>query len=135
MISDRTKANRGLFMSETVISLGPASGQPLDLSHLRRYTLGDARLEKEVLSLFLAQLPVTIAALKMAATDDDWRMAAHTIKGSGRAVGAWPLATVAEDAEHLTGSRNAVCCSDAVARIERAADEVSRYIQGAFKTA
>ena len=30
-------------------------------------------------------------------------MAAHTLKGSARAVGAWPLATIAEDAERMRG--------------------------------
>ncbi len=60
---------------------------PVDLKHLRRYTLGDAGLEREILDLFFGQLPTTIAALAAAATPKEWKVAAHTLKGSGRAVG------------------------------------------------
>lgn len=101
---------------------------PVDLKHLRRYTMGDARLEKEVLELFLAQLPQTISALHEAATDKDWRMAAHTLKGSGRAVGAWRVARLAEHAERLPGVANRSICFEAVARIEEAALEARSYI-------
>lgn len=127
---DRLHGNSGAYGSSEIAN---ASLKPLDFSHLRRYTLGDAGLEKEVLALFLAQLPVTIAALRSASTDRDWRRAAHTLKGSGRAVGAWPLAKVAEEAERLTELSDADCCSAHVARIERAADEVSRFISVAFE--
>jgi HPt (histidine-containing phosphotransfer) domain-containing protein len=71
----------------------------IDLAHLRRFTLGDEALEQEILGLFIAQLPVTIQALKEARTDRDWLIAAHTLKGSARAVGAWRLARIAELAE------------------------------------
>ena len=101
---------------------------PVDLKHLRRYTMGDLALEKEVLELFLAQLPQTISALSDAATDKDWRIAAHTLKGSGRAVGAWRVARLAEHAERLTGVSNRMNCSDAVARIEEAAREARSFI-------
>jgi HPt (histidine-containing phosphotransfer) domain-containing protein len=102
---------------------------PLDLTHLRRYTLGDAKLEAEVLALFLSQLPVTITALSAASSDRDWRVAAHTIKGSGRAVGAWRLAHAAEEAERMTVVADASLRGAQVARIEEAAAEVRRYIE------
>ena len=60
-------------------------------------------LELEILGLFVEQLPITIGALEHAPTDKEWGMAAHTLKGSARAVGAWPLAALAEDAERLHG--------------------------------
>ncbi len=101
---------------------------PVDLKHLRRYTLGDIALEKEVLGLFLAQLPQTIAALSHAETDRDWRIAAHTLKGSGRAIGAWRLARLAEQAERVLGVKNRVTCGEAVARIEEAAQEARSFI-------
>ena len=105
---------------------------PVDIKHLRRYTLGDVNLEKEVLGLFLAQLPQTIAALSHAETDRDWRIAAHTLKGSGRAVGAWRLARVAEQAERVLGVKNRAHCRDAVARIEEAAAEARSFIQTTY---
>ncbi|MBN9246850.1 MAG: Hpt domain-containing protein, partial [Hyphomicrobium sp.] len=80
-----------------------ANELPIDLAHLRRYTLGDKALEDEVLRLFLAQLPETLAALRTAATERDWKIAAHTLKGSSRAVGAWRIASLAQEAEALRG--------------------------------
>ena len=113
-------------------TLSPSSEQfqlcPVDLKHLRRYTLGDLALEKEVLDLFLAQLPQTIAALSHAETDRDWRIAAHTLKGSGRAIGAWRLARLAEQAERVQGVRNRTSCGEAIARIEEAAHEARAFI-------
>ena len=85
----------------------PTAPWPVDLIHLRRYTMGDKQLEAEVLDLFAGELPKTVAALKRAATEEAWKMAAHTLKGSARAVGAWRLAraaTVAErNAEAVSG--------------------------------
>ena len=87
------------FDPHTPNNWGGSSELPVDLNHLRRYTLGDKALEQEVLRLFLAQLPETIASLRSAATERDWKMAAHTLKGSSRAVGAWRIASLAQEAE------------------------------------
>ena len=100
----------------------------VDLKHLRRFTLGDRALEKEVLELFLGQLPETIASLRGAATEKDWRIAAHTLKGSGRAVGAWRIARLAEQAERMLGVKNTESRLEAVARIEDAAREAQSFI-------
>jgi HPt (histidine-containing phosphotransfer) domain-containing protein len=74
---------------------------PIDFTHLSRYTLGDKALEQEVLQLFAAEVPVTLGRLRSADTDRAWQEAAHTIKGSARAVGAWEVAGLAEKAEQL----------------------------------
>lgn len=71
----------------------------LDLDHLRVYTLGAADLEREVIGLFVAELPRICAALASAAAAQDWYRAAHTLKGSALAVGARELAAVAVEAE------------------------------------
>jgi HPt (histidine-containing phosphotransfer) domain-containing protein len=106
------------------------SAAPLDLAHLRRYTMGDAGLELEILGLFADQLPITIAALKNAASQKEWGMAAHTLKGSARAVGAWPLATIAESAERLHSLQDSTERGEVVHRIEEAADVARSYIAG-----
>jgi HPt (histidine-containing phosphotransfer) domain-containing protein len=105
---------------------------PIDLQHLRRYTMGDPKLEKEVLELFIAQLPLTIRALSEAGSDRDWQMAAHTLKGSGRAVGAWRVARLAEHAERPDTIKSAAMRSHAVAGLEVAAEEARTFISLAY---
>ena len=88
-----------------------------------------AGLELEILGLFVEQLPITIGALERATTDKEWGMAAHTLKGSARAVGAWPLAALAEDAERLDLQRRCGHArSDTFGRLEAAAEEARAYI-------
>lgn len=106
-----------------------AGAPPIDLAHLRRYTLGDAALEKEVLQLFLDQLPRTIAALAEAQRDRDWKLATHALKGSGRCVGAWRIAALAETAERLAFDSPADLRSEAVARLSEAAIEAGDFIR------
>lgn len=76
-----------------------ACAAPIDHHHLGRYTLGNRALEIEVLQLFAGQAPLTLAELEAATTEKAWHIAAHTLKGSARAVGAWEVARVAEAAE------------------------------------
>lgn len=62
---------------------------------LEHNTMHDHRLAAEVLGLFLAQLPATLRLLDEAATANDWKFAAHTLKGSCMAVGAQKLHNLA----------------------------------------
>lgn len=108
------------------------TADPVDLAHLRRYTMGDTALEKEVLQLFLLQLPVTIAALNDAASNREWMVAAHTLKGSCRAVGAWRIATLAEEAERHMAELNATQRRATLEGIEEAAGEARAFIDRAY---
>jgi HPt (histidine-containing phosphotransfer) domain-containing protein len=101
---------------------------PIDLTHLRRFTLGDKSLELEILGLFIEQVPVTLESLKSALTDQDWRMAAHTLKGSSRAVGAWRLAKLSERAESLGGPSDHAACALVLREIEEAAAEAHAQV-------
>jgi HPt (histidine-containing phosphotransfer) domain-containing protein len=67
-----------------------AEHQLIDLEHLRRMTLGDSALEREVLAMFLKQLEQVLGAL--AALPPDAGALAHTLKGSARAIGAFGVA-------------------------------------------
>lgn len=100
----------------------------LDLGHLRRFTLGDQGLELEILELFITQAPITLAALNSAITDRDWRIAAHTLKGSARAVGAWRVARLAERAEGMSRRRNPADCEAAARELAGALSEASAFI-------
>ncbi len=79
------------------------SSRPVDLVHLSRYTLGDLALEREVLELFRAQSPIYLERLRGAGSDKDWKDAAHSLKGSASAIGAWRTAAAAERAGALSG--------------------------------
>lgn len=105
---------------------------PIDLKHLRRYTMGNTELEKEILGLFLGQLPETIRSLRQAATPREWHVAAHTLKGSGRAVGAWRVARLAEHAERSLNVVNRDACLEAIGRIESAAEEARSFIWSTY---
>lgn len=74
---------------------------PVDLAHLARFTLGDAALEREVLELFCTQSVAYLEQLRAATSHKDWCDAAHSLKGSARAVGAWRMARAAEYIETL----------------------------------
>jgi HPt (histidine-containing phosphotransfer) domain-containing protein len=82
----------------------PASERPVDLVHLSRFTLGDEKLEREVLQLFRVQTRIYLDRLESAADSKSWRHAAHTIKGSARGIGAWAVASAAQSAEELAAA-------------------------------
>jgi HPt (histidine-containing phosphotransfer) domain-containing protein len=100
----------------------------LDLAHLRRFTLGDHNLELEILELFITQAPITLAALNSAGTDRDWRIAAHTLKGSARAVGARRVARLAERAEAMSRRNDPAACDAGVRELADALSEASAFI-------
>jgi len=98
----------------------------LDREHLARYTLGERDLEREVLDLFLGQVPETMAELKAARDHKAWHQAAHTLKGSARVIGAWQLADAAAKAERMDddpATRN-----ELINRLENALDDVCRAV-------
>ena len=66
---------------------------PIDIAHLKRMTLGDTGLEREVLAMFAGQAVRLIEAL--AALPGDAAELAHTLDGSARAIGAFRVADAA----------------------------------------
>lgn len=113
-----------------------ASGRavPIDLTHLRRFTLGDRELENEILGLFIDQAPTTIETMLKARSDRDWQRAAHTLKGSARAVGAWRIAELAERAEMMGGMSDSKACDRLLGHLKVAADEARRHISTLART-
>jgi HPt (histidine-containing phosphotransfer) domain-containing protein len=81
--------------------MSPASAHPplLDLDHLRRQTFGDAALERELLGLFEQQCARLTPLMSGGVPSAEAADAAHTLKGSARAVGAWRVAALAEEVE------------------------------------
>lgn len=102
------------------------AGYPIDHAHLARYTMGNRALEIEVLQLFAGQAPETMASLVSARDAKAWHAAAHTLKGSARAVGAFAVADAAETAEKA--GHDAAARADLLARIETLLAEARGYI-------
>ena len=106
----------------------PAHAEPaLDIGYLRRFTHGDAALEREVLHLFATQLSVSLEQLRASATAKAWREWSHAIKGSAAAVGANQLAAAALAAEQLDFAAEDAR-SAALAALDAAAEEVCGLI-------
>lgn len=108
--------------------IGDPGAPPIDSDHLARYTLGETQLEREVLQLFCDQIMSVVPRLNGAISTRDWKMAMHTLKGSGRAVGAWRLAAAAAAAERLDTVDLAVR-HEAIRQVEDAAREVVEHVR------
>ncbi len=82
-------------------SLVPRS--PIDLAHLSEQTLGDRRLQRELLCLFSAQSPRLLAQIRAVWHDENGTLndLAHQLKGSARAIGAFRVAAAAETLESI----------------------------------
>jgi HPt (histidine-containing phosphotransfer) domain-containing protein len=79
---------------ESAESLAP--GRPIDLVHLSRQSCGDRDLEREVLGLFREQCARLLAVIAEAGRAKAGLVAAHTLKGAARGVGAFRVASLAE---------------------------------------
>lgn len=93
----------------------------LDLAHLDLYVEGDTALRDEILAIFEENAQRWLTALDPAADDRSWKIAAHTLKGAARGVGAWSVGEVCAEAETLIDDDAARARrQDARARIQRA---------------
>jgi HPt (histidine-containing phosphotransfer) domain-containing protein len=102
---------------------------PIDVEHLKRMTLGDAGLEREVLAMFSGQ--AVRLMLELAAPSSDRGALVHTLKGSARAIGAFRVAEAAEFLEAALRqggdpSEALDALADAVAGARMAIEEILR---------
>lgn len=116
--------------AQSVPNEAAAGGTPIDHAHLARFTLGNRDLEIEVLQLFAQQTPDFVGQLRQAESAKEWRAAAHTIKGSARAVGAHAVGNAAEQAERLTVAMDDPQRAAAIHAIEEALAAAIDYISG-----
>ena len=108
--------------------LAPDDGT-IDIAHLRRMTLDDESIEREVLVMFAAQAAGLIKA--MAASPSDAAAKAHTLRGSAQAIGAFHVAGAAERMESAIGcggntSEALAALNEAVTQARNAIDEILR---------
>jgi HPt (histidine-containing phosphotransfer) domain-containing protein len=109
-------------------ALRKGSVRPVDLVYLSRFTLGERALEREVLELFCTQSFVYLERLNDAQSDKDWKDAAHSLKGSARAIGAWRTAEAAERAEALSGEDLPGARALSLREVESSLTEAKTYI-------
>jgi hypothetical protein len=77
----------------------------LDTGHLAQITLGDAGLQREVLTLFVRQSADLMD--RLSSLPADAAAIAHTLNGSARGIGAFSAAACAERLERSAGDRRA----------------------------
>ncbi len=109
------------------------ASKPVDLEHLARFTLGEKALEREVLELFCTQSVLYLDQLRAAMSDRDWKDAAHSLKGSARAIGAWRAAQAAERAEALQSDVLAQLRTARIDDLEASLREAEAYISAILK--
>ena len=73
----------------------------LDVEHLHRFTGGDIELEEEIFELFLTNGERYLQTIATAHNVDARRIAAHSLKGSARGIGAAQVEFAAEKLEDL----------------------------------
>jgi len=75
------------------------NAKPIDLVHLGQQTMGDEKLEAEILSMFVAQSGIYLKMILRSCDSTTRIRAAHSLKGAARSIGAFELADLAEAAE------------------------------------
>lgn len=103
---------------------------PIDMKHLCHYTMGDVDLAKEVLNLFRVQAKLYVEALQNPGTPDEWKLAAHTLKGSAQSIGADQLAEAARACEKIVSGQSESSWDDAVNAMAAAFLAVDNFIRG-----
>lgn len=88
---------------------------PLDLAHLDAQTLGDHKLQYELLHLFAAQSPGLVARMHAIGDAKIRGDLAHHLKGAARAIGAFNVATAAETLENEPSKRRLAALDAALA--------------------
>jgi HPt (histidine-containing phosphotransfer) domain-containing protein len=105
-----------------VLDRNESQSPAIDRAHLARMTLGDQSLEREVLQLFDRQSEILLARMNDAPPAAVAALA-HTMKGSARGIGAWPVAQAAEAVEEAA-AHDPTCMAPAQRRLAAVVREV-----------
>lgn len=106
-----------------MLLFGDEMAGAIDFNHLEGYVGGDQAIIREVLALFSDQARTVLPLLDPDGSPDQWRSAAHSLKGSALGIGAGPLAEACGDAEAVRDAAAAEKIA-AKARIADCLDEV-----------
>jgi HPt (histidine-containing phosphotransfer) domain-containing protein len=103
----------------------------LDEEHLACMTLGDRRLEREILEIFVRHSATMLDLIFECIADQDPAAAAeaaHTMIGAARGIGAWRVAQAAEQFERAAGAGGEQKLDQAVAALKAASLEANAVI-------
>ena len=100
----------------------------LNRVHLAHYTMKNRELEREIVMLFLAQLPETTAMLRRAASRTDWKLATHTLKGSSAAVGASRINALAVALERCVFRVDSDTIKDLLKELDRSISQFRKTV-------
>jgi HPt (histidine-containing phosphotransfer) domain-containing protein len=67
--------------------------------------------------------------LRVTPSERQWQDAAHSLKGSAQAIGAWRAAAAAERAESLSGATLSEARGARLRELESSVDEAKAYIR------
>lgn len=90
------------IVSENSIDALVALENPVDMDHIKMFTDGNKDEERELFNLFLSLMEDSLSDLHLSFErhdGEDWRKAAHKLKGSAANLGAFGLSEVCEEAE------------------------------------
>jgi HPt (histidine-containing phosphotransfer) domain-containing protein len=120
----------GTFEGTVLSRVVAASDRPavLDIEHLTAQAMDDADLAREVLEMFLDQSADMLRVVREAAGAADRRNAAHRLKGSARAVGAFRVAAASEALEFLPEDADEPSLLDRIAALHASVAEVRSAI-------
>ena len=104
----------------------------VDLTHLARYTGGDAALNAEILRLFDNQASEMVERLQSILDARDaksWREITHTLKGAARGIGAFALGDAAAAAEPIDPAADSVTAAAALQSLQSNSTAVQGFIR------
>jgi hypothetical protein len=98
-------------------------------------TMGEKRLEAEVLALFDRQAGVLLARMKRAPPEAAAALA-HTLSGSARGIGAWEVASAAQEVERAAQGEGfaLLATTNAVQTLERVVGRAQAAIKELLAT-
>lgn len=105
-------------------------GDILDLDHLARQTLNDAELERQVMGMFFEQSAQVLRQIRDAGGHRQRIEAAHQLKGSARAVGAWRVAEASDRLQALPAGASDDSVMEAIAGLHATVAEARAAIAG-----
>lgn len=124
-LHERKKAETGNDNEEIkILGSGETDEDLMDWDHFRMFTDGDIEEEKQLISVFMTYAAESLDILKTAGQKNDaeeWRKAAHKLKGSAANLGAKSLAELCRIAE-LQFNNTAEQKADHLKNIQRVFD-------------